>query len=124
MTVTNNAKKLTGKERVYKVTFSYQKRYVNSWDILHRRTSVREEFVNTTASLYVLASTKKEVSDILNSDENFVDLKIVNIEKQPSFISLGQMMTRVVLVYPLIEIISLTDIISTEMMMEIILWQI
>lgn len=85
MAIANNAKKLTGKERVYKVTFSYQKRYVNSWDILHRRTPVREEFVNTTASLYVLASTKREVSDILNSDENFVDLKISNIEKQPLF---------------------------------------
>jgi len=73
-----------GNEKVYKVTFSHSKKYVNSWDILHRRTPVREEVVNATSMLYVIASSKEEISAILCT-KGFTDTNIMKMEKQPLY---------------------------------------
>ena len=73
-----------GNEKVYKVTFSYSKKYVNSWDILHRRTPVREEVVNATSKIYVIASNKEDIAAILN-EKGFTNPNIIKTEKQPLY---------------------------------------
>ena len=77
---------ITGNERIYVVDYNFTKRYINSWDLLHKITPAREEFVNDSSKLYVIANNENEaITTAYKVLKDKLNVEIISVEIQPWF---------------------------------------